>query len=184
MVGRWGMGKRSDSFWVLGVNGLDVFFLFLLLLVSLFFLIPFFSPPWGDGHTHFAGRVMIDWRLEASSWLDVQWMDGWMDGWIAYGGWFLLSWEDMMGGCWLLVLDGWLDGSGRCRFNNITKIRHLSIMRREGGVFLVCVISPWLLLLSGFLLAPFVSCALLGWMDGATLHNTTCMRREHSPLRV
>ena len=78
MVGRWGMGKRSDSFWVLGVNGLDVFFLFLLLLVSLFFLIPFFSPPWGDGHTHFAGRVMIDWR-QAGRQLAGCAVDGWMD---------------------------------------------------------------------------------------------------------
>ncbi len=70
-------------------------------------------------------------------------------------------------GCWLSVLD---DGSGRGRFsNNNIKTRHLGIMRREiwRRVSCVCVSFLWLvLLLSGFLLARFVSRALLGWRDG------------------
>ena len=137
-----------------------------------FFLFLFFNSFfWFCFLRWFAGRAMIDWK-QASSRLDVQWMDGWMD---CIWGWFLLSWEDMMGregiGCWF-----WMDGSGRCRFSNKNnKTRHLGIMGRDGGVCSLCVslFFGWLLLLSGFLLARFVSVLLLGWMDGSAQHNTT-----------
>ena len=168
------MGKRSD-FWVLGVNGLDCL-LFVSSSSSSCFSLLFnsFFPLSLGGWTHTlrrAGddRLEIGGKQQAGCAVD-GWVDGWMDGLHMGLGSSVLGRYD--GG--LLVVGfgsmaGWIGG---CRFNNINKTRHLGIMRREGGVFLVCVISLWLLL-SGFLLARLVSCALLGWMDGATLHNTT-----------
>ena len=167
-------------FLVLGFTGLDAFFLFLLLVsfFNSFFLVWF--PPL----VRRAGDDRLEASKQASSRLDVQWMDGWMD---CIWGWFLLSWDDMKGEGALVVGFGWMD---RRDAGSTTRTTEHGIWaswgEMEACVPCVCVFLFVVGVVVWFLACSFCICAF-AWMDGwvnTTQHHLHVRCREHSPPRV